>query len=249
MLIARTVGPEGWKAVASAISTLLEEATFEATSESISFRGMDPSHVALIDINWPNSAFEAYECDSEVRFGVRIDELTKLLKRADKNDNIEVSIGDDNMFTLKIFNSYKKMYKIHLIDATASTTPVPKLSFNSKIGLSIQAFKDILDDVEVVADYVTIEASNDKVTFYGKGDLGEASITLEKEDSKLESLEVKENSKATYSLEYLSSITKAIGSSAEGLIIEFSSAMPIRLEFDVSKIGKIHFYLAPRVES
>ncbi len=249
MLIARTVGPEGWKAVASAISTLLEEATFEATSEGISFRGMDPSHVALIDIDWPNAAFEEYECDSELRFGVRIDELSKLLKRASKDDNIEVSISDDNMFTLKISNSYHKKYKIHLIDATSSTTPVPKLSFNTKIGLSIQAFKEILEDVEVVADYVTIDANDNKVTFYGKGDLGEAAITLEEGNERLDSLEIKEDSKATYSLEYLSSITKAIGSSADELIIEFSTAMPIRLEFRATKIGKIYFYLAPRVES
>ncbi len=51
---AKTSGSEEWKAVISAISTLVEEATFEATVEGISFRGMDPSHVALIDISWPN---------------------------------------------------------------------------------------------------------------------------------------------------------------------------------------------------
>ena len=55
---AKTNGADEWKAIISAISTLVEEATFEATVEGISFRGMDPSHVALIDINWPNSAFE-----------------------------------------------------------------------------------------------------------------------------------------------------------------------------------------------
>ena len=63
---AKTSGSDGWKAVISAISTLVEEATFESTVQGISFRGMDPSHVALIDISWPNSAFEKYECDSEI---------------------------------------------------------------------------------------------------------------------------------------------------------------------------------------
>ena len=62
---AKTNGADEWKAIISAISTLVEEATFEATVEGISFRGMDPSHVALIDINWPNSAFEKYNCDSK----------------------------------------------------------------------------------------------------------------------------------------------------------------------------------------
>ncbi len=55
-----------------------------STAEGITFRGMDPSHVALIDISWPNSAFEKYECDSDIKFGVRIDEFSKLIKRADK---------------------------------------------------------------------------------------------------------------------------------------------------------------------
>ena len=45
---AKTNGSEEWKAVISAVSTLVEEATFEATVEGISFRGMDPSHVALM---------------------------------------------------------------------------------------------------------------------------------------------------------------------------------------------------------
>ena len=39
---AKTNTSDEWKAIISAISTLVEEATFEATVEGISFRGMDP---------------------------------------------------------------------------------------------------------------------------------------------------------------------------------------------------------------
>ena len=70
MFAAKTKSPDQWKIITSAISTLVDEATFEATTEGISFRGMDPSHVALIDIFWPNSAFDSYKCDSELKFGV-----------------------------------------------------------------------------------------------------------------------------------------------------------------------------------
>ena len=72
----------------------MEEATFVANAEGITFRGMDPSHVALIDILWPNSAFERYECDSDIKFGVRVDEFSKLIKRASKKDDIEISISE-----------------------------------------------------------------------------------------------------------------------------------------------------------
>ncbi|MGC1929096.1 MAG: hypothetical protein WA667_08985, partial [Candidatus Nitrosopolaris sp.] len=46
VFVAKTRSPDEWKVIVSAISTLVDEATFEATVEGISFRGMDPSHVA-----------------------------------------------------------------------------------------------------------------------------------------------------------------------------------------------------------
>jgi len=39
---AKTSGSDDLKAIISAISTLVEEATFVATAEGITFRGMDP---------------------------------------------------------------------------------------------------------------------------------------------------------------------------------------------------------------
>jgi len=246
--VAKTNNPDGWKAVTSAISTIVEEATFEATSESISFRGMDPSHVALIDILWPNSAFEKFECDSAIKFGVRIDEFSKLIKRAGKNDSVELNVTEENTLLVNISNGYKKQYKMRLIESTDGSTPIPKISFNTKLAISTTAFDKILSDIQIVSDYISIESDTEKVVFLGKGDSGEAVITLESGSEGLEELDVKDESKATYSLEYLSSVVKAIGASSHGVVCEFSSKMPLRLEFIVSNIGRIHFFLAPRVD-
>ncbi len=248
VFVAKTRSPDEWKVVVSAISTLVDEATFEATVEGISFRGMDPSHVALIDIQWPNSTFERYECDDSVKFGVRVDELTKLIKRADKRDAIEVSTGEDSMLHIKMSNGYKREYKMRLIESSASSTPLPKLNFNSKVVLNAVAFDKVLSDVQVVSEYISIESESKRVEFSGKGDTGEADIILESENAGLEELEVKENSKATYSLDYLTKITKAVSAAGGSIAAEYSSKMPLRLEFRMANVGRIHFYLAPRVQ-
>ena len=244
---AKTTGSEEWKAVISAVSTLVEEATFEATVEGISFRGMDPSHVALIDINWPNTAFEKYECDSDRKFGVRIDEFSKLVKRADKNNAIEINISDDNMLLVTIGKN--KKYKMRLIESSASDTPLPKIPYDSKISLTSSIFDKILGDVQVVSDYLTINSTDASAEFSGKGDSGEVNIVLEKNEDELTELDVKANSSGTYSLEYLNPIVKAVGTTVETVTCEFSSSKPLRIEFKVANIGRIHFYLAPRVES
>lgn len=248
VFIARTKSPEEWKAVTSAISTLVDEATFEATVEGISFRGMDPSHVALIDIQWPNSTFASYECDASVKFGVRVDEFSKLIKRGDKKDGVEIGVTDDSKLTIKLSNGYKREYKMRLIESSSSSTPLPKLSFNSKIVLTGGAFDKILSDIQVVSEYISLHTDSNRVEFSGKGDSGEAEIVLESGSEGLEDLNVKEVSTATYSLDYLSKITKAIGAVGSSIAAEYSSKMPLRLEFRVANIGRIHFYLAPRVQ-
>ena len=245
---AKTSGSDDLKAIISAISTLVEEATFVATSEGITFRGMDPSHVALIDISWPNSAFEKYECDSDIKFGVRIDEFSKLIKRADKKDSIEISISEQNMLLVQVGKN--KKYKMRLIESSATDTPLPKIPYDSKIVLSSSKFDKILGDVQVVSDYLTIQTTDSKADFSGKGDSGEVVIDIDKDnDDDIEEVSSKEDSNGTYSLEYLNPVVKAVGNTAGFITCEFSSAKPLRIEFKVANIGRIHFYLAPRVES
>lgn len=246
MFSAKTSGSDEWKAILSAISTLVEEATFEATAEGISFRGMDPSHVALIDISWPNSAFEKYECDGDIKFGVRIDEFSKLIKRADKTDSITISIADT---LLEIIIGKNKQYKMRLIESSATDTPLPKIPYDTKISMGSTLFDKILGDVQVVSDYLTIKTAQDRAEFSGKGDSGEVLISLQKQQDELSEISVKEESTGTYSLEYLNPIVKAVGTASGSIVCEYSSAKPLRIEFKVANMGRIHFYLAPRVES
>ena len=182
-----------------------------------------------------------------LKFGVRIDEFSQLIKRADKSDSIEINISDDNMLYVSIGKN--KKYKMRLIESSASDTPLPKISYDSKITLASSKLDKILGDIDVVSDYLSIKTTPENVVFSGKGDAGEATINLEKDKKELQEISVSQESSGTYSLEYLDPIVKAVGSTADTIICEFSSEKPLRIEFKVTNIGRIHFYLAPRVES
>ena len=66
MFLAKTATSAEWRAVAAAVKTLVEEATFDANSEGITFRAMDPSHVALVDLVWPVAAWANYACHKPI---------------------------------------------------------------------------------------------------------------------------------------------------------------------------------------
>jgi len=248
MFVARSETPEEWKAIAVAISTIVEEATFEATPQGLNFRGMDPSHIALIDLNWPNSAFEKYECSQAVKIGLKIEDFVKLIKRASSNDKVELETKDDSLL-IKFVNSYKKEYLVHLIEPYSSSTPLPKISLNSKTVIKTKALENLLDDIQVVSETVNISAKKDQIILEGQGDTGNAKILLDKTNEDIISIDIKEESIATYSLSHLLDIIGALSSVSENVSLEFSTKMPIKLVFKIGAYGiDLCYYLAPRIE-
>jgi proliferating cell nuclear antigen len=251
--VAKTQSPSQWKAVTSAIQTLVEEATFEVNQDGLTFRAMDPSHVALIDLFWPNADFQKFSCEKPDRFTVRMDDFSKLIRRAENKDSVEISRVGSESLNVKLSNGYKREFELHLIESSQSNTPLPKLTYDSKFVTTEPAFDRILNDVSAISNYISIETAKDKVIFSGKGDTGRANVVLEKEESgkgDLVSLTSEKESKSNYSIEYLLKITKSAGSASDVINFEYSSKMPLRLDFKLGENsnGYIRFYLAPRVQ-
>jgi len=232
--------------VLKSISTLVEDATFNVSPEGITFRGMDPSHVALIDISLPNAMFEKYEAEIESNFAVRVDEIVKLVKQFDKQSRINVTINSSNELVL---SNKEYTYKMRLIEASANDTPLPKIPYDAKSMLMGKTLQKYLQKVEVVSDYITFK--NDGINLYmsGKGDNGQLEIHLEKGHEDLMEISARDNySEGTFSLEYLIPYLKSFSANTPQSV-EFSTQKPLRIDSKIANIGRLHFYLAPRVEN
>ncbi len=248
MFFAKSAGSTEWKAVASAIKTLVEEATFEISPEGLIFRAMDPSHIALVDLNWPSVAFEKFNVDKATKFTVRVEDFVKLISRTDAKDSIEIASGEDDAVTLRIMNGYKREFKIHLIETTPGTAPLPKLEFDVKLSMAKNVFEKILGDISVVADQVMISSLKEGVSFSGKSDTGAATIQLDKGGAELLELDVKQEAKASYNIDYIANMSRAVGSAADVVTLEYASKKPTRLEFRLNEQGaRIFYFLAPRI--
>jgi proliferating cell nuclear antigen len=239
-----------WKNLLAAISTLIEEADFNATPDGIKLRSMDPSHVAMVDFEWQKTAFEEYTCQEPTKIRVNIASMLKLLKRVGSDEILEM-LYDEKTRKLNLTLKGKMMRKftIPTLDPAQEEVPTPKITFNSKVKLTTSTLRDIIDDVQAVSDNVRLETTPEKLIAAATTELSSAVIELEKASEMLIELDVKEPSKATFNLNYLSEITKAGASAAEIVTVEFSSNMPIRLEFDIPQQGRLSYYLAPRIEA
>jgi len=237
------------KDMITAISTLVDEATFDLSPEGIKLRAMDPSRVAMIDFEWPKTVFDEYLCSEAAKMCINVSELLKLLRRTGRNESVELSLDEKTgRLKMTIKGDYVRTFNMPTLEAMEEEVPTPKVAFNVKAEVTTQGLGQAIEDALLVSDHVRIEADNEKMTMNATGDLMGATIELKKGGAALLGLEVKEPSKATFSLSYLSEIIKAAAATSEIATIEFSTDMPIRLDFKQQQEGKLTFYLAPRIE-
>lgn len=242
--------PRLWKNLLGAISTLIEEADFNATSDGIRVRSMDPSHVAMVDFEWQKSAFEEYTCEQPTKIRVSIASMLRLLKRVGSDEVLEM-LYDDKTRKLNLTLKGKMMRKftIPTLDPGQEEVPSPKITFNSKVKLAASIFRDIIEDVQAVSDNVRLEATPERLTAAATTQLTSVLIELDKGSEMLLELDVKESSKAMFGLNYLSEIAKAGAATADLVTVEFSTNMPIRVAFDIPQQGCLMYYLAPRIDA
>jgi len=239
-----------WKNLITAIATLVDEASFTINKEGIGLRAMDPSHVAMVDFEWPSAVFEEYICDEQTKLSVNVAEMLKLLRRVGGDESIELVLEPGSPKLMMILRSkYTRTFGMSTLEPSSEEVPTPKISFNASARLTASLLRNALDDASAVSDHIIFDASSDKLIMRAAGDVGNVVVEVEKGTDELLGLEVKENSRSTFSLNYLSEMVRAASNLSDVVMLEFSTDMPIRLNFEMPSKGRLQYYLAPRIES
>ena len=233
--------------VIDALATIIDNATFKVTKAGLSLKAMDPSHVAMVNLEMPSGAFTDYTAEKTLPIRINLVDLNRFMKRGSAGDTLELSL-DQKVNKLKI--KFKKEKSTRTFSLSLLTedededVPTPSLEFDAKFSLNTGDLQRAIKDAQIVGDFITFSISEEVLTLEASGDSGD--VTVEVEDF-IETPKVKEKQTSIYSLEYLADIAKA--SSVSGTVsIEFSSEMPIKFEFPLDNDGKISYLLAPRVE-
>ncbi|AAB98235.1 proliferating-cell nuclear antigen (pol30) [Methanocaldococcus jannaschii DSM 2661] len=235
-----------FKKVVDTISTLLDEICFEVDEEGIKASAMDPSHVALVSLEIPRLAFEEYEADSH-DIGIDLEAFKKVMNRAKAKDRLILELDEEkNKLNVIFENTGKRKFSLALLDISASSVKVPEIEYPNVIMIKGDAFKEALKDADLFSDYVILKADEDKFVIHAKGDLNENEAIFEKDSSAIISLEVKEEAKSAFNLDYLMDMVKGV-SSGDIIKIYLGNDMPLKLEYSIAGVN-LTFLLAPRIE-
>ena len=118
----------------TAISTLIDEGTFNINPDGIKLRAMDPSRVAMVDFMMNKTAYDEYISDEDSKICLNLNELLKLLKRAGKNEFVEIILDENTgQLVLTISGKYMRKFRMPTLEVTEDEVPTPKIAFNAKI--------------------------------------------------------------------------------------------------------------------
>lgn len=233
----------------AAIEALTEEACFEVSPEGLRFRGMDASHVAMIDLFIPKSAFEEFSCEEPVKFCVETEQLLEALKGTSKSATATVKV-EGGFVTIESRGRYFKTDQIPLIETAYERPPQLRIQFESGFRIKTSALEEVFSDAKKISDVVTVTTSEDgTVEFSAKSDVGrQFKVQFKRGDIDL--LDVKPKaSKATYNVEILSKIVKTVGKEVDEVNFEFGTDIPCVVKARFPDTGEeFNLYLAPRLE-
>ncbi|MER3601240.1 MAG: proliferating cell nuclear antigen (pcna) [Nitrososphaerota archaeon] len=251
-LKAVTSSVDVWRTVAVSIAALVEEASFEANEAGISFRAMDPSHVAMIDLSWSKTAFEEYSCEGKIRFGLRMEDLVKMLKGVDKANRVELAIEEGDTVTFSFFSEDEggvERWRLQMVEVfETGTPPLPKINFSVSAQLSAALLGRCIKRISTISDHIMIEANPDSLTFKGRSEFGEVTLTVPKSASEIYDYKVKESAAASYNLDFLDAFIKSVSKATPTVLFEFSNKSPLKLESRPAEGLTLTFFLAPRLE-
>lgn len=224
----------------NAITSLIDEANLEFSSEGMRVFALENSSIALVDFNMPRSAFSKFEVKENDKLGIDFDMLQKILSRARAGDSVTLKKENEEKLSIILSNQTgSRKFKTNSIKVNREAKKInlkPEVEF--KINKSI--FENALKDTLSITEVITISVSKEglKISATGSG--------LEIEGMCDSQITSENKIKGTFNFAYLNSMIKGCDKDND-ISIKLANDEPISLSYTIGD-ANINFVLAPYME-
>lgn len=226
------------------LSEIVEEVLFTVDSKSLSVKALDPSRAAMMYILIPAEAFQEFRAEEELKIGLAVGNLSKVLKNLKKGDKITVGANEESVEILIEGTSIRR-YKFRNIEVISEELPELSPQYDVEASALSTALRTVISELSSITSTIGITASKDTLIFVDL-DTKKSSYKLATASGSLIALNIKkENVIAAYDSEYLSKVLDILrlGNIVD---IKYGSEAPLYLSTEFSG-GKAEYYLAAKI--
>ncbi len=232
--------------VISAVENFMSEVNMVATAEGLKIYGVDTSKVAFISIYLPAGYFEEYAVEGEKELiGVKLGDLSDVLKRGGKEDSLEVETNE-NKISVKYFGELERKFSLPLLTLEETREPSVNFQFSFKAKMMTSSLVNALDVLSEIGGVLILESRDNKLIMEVEGDMADGKVELSTESGSLIEADGGD-ARSTYSMEYMLGTT-SLRKAADTVEVSFGTQIPVRLHYEMPNGAYGDFYVAPRAE-
>ncbi|MEM1644369.1 MAG: hypothetical protein QXL96_00635 [Ignisphaera sp.] len=241
-----------WRYVLKELAEFLETVGIRfSPTEGVKLKAMDPSHVMLVDLSIPATAFEEYNVEKEDTLLIPLDPVAKILRRAKKTDKLMI-VSDGSKLTLGLLSKggVERVFTLPLLTGSYEEIPELSIEFETQAKILGPTFAVALSILEEIGDVLKIKAVKEGISLISSSELSEIEIPFTVATGSLidyqPPLSVDEITNA-YSMDYMSMLT-SIAKLAETITIKLGKDMPCEISLELTSGTQLKVYIAPRAE-
>lgn len=255
-------------ALLTPISKMADIMPTEITSDKITVKVVEPSHVSMIVIDIPDEAFWEYEYTGPelLRVGLPVKDMIPIIKRAGKNDRITIETGivppskegDYTTYIMRLTvegGRTKKTYSfkdlIDPVNDSSYPTKIPKITFSRFVELPTKELFNYLTEISDYTDKMRISVGialqEERVPVILKSiNAFEKDIEIETYGKELHKGDPEKKIKSAYPIDWLLA-TKTLSKIFDEVELRLDEQYPINMVFSNEKITVQHI-TAPVIE-
>lgn len=239
-----------FKDFTDALVKIVDEAPIVVDESGFSSRSLSEDKTTMAILHIPSESFESIEIEEKTLFKIKSKELNRVLKRASKNDSLEMEIDKARKVLKILFSDVKKgiqrNFEVPISFEGVEELKEPEVALPVDFVINGGDFKDIVDDIKYVSDEVKIEYKENALHFSAESQ-GRSYSAILKEGEPLISLRAPDEPVVSkYSINLLNAAVRGIDT-GNTISVSFGNSLPMKIYTEVSTIGTLAFWIAPRV--
>lgn len=256
-LAARAMFPKGKEPryAFEALISMLPEIVLNFETDGISMKALDPSKVALLQLEFTAGGLEEYSVDHDVKIGLILSTVKDALKRVGATEKLEIGVDEERQrFVMMVYPKkgreagiYRR-FSFPIVQLAEEEIPEINVEYDASFEMDSSTFDDMMALAENVSDAVTIQVGPDSVVFSAEGEGGRGAMSEFGRDSEsLYDVSAQGTVKAKYSVELIRNVSGKLKSISKRVKAELGDAKPLRLTYEFAT-GKFVMVLAPRAD-
>lgn len=239
-----------FKYIVQALAKVSDEGYLIFSEEGLKAWLMSPDKVSMAIVDIPPHSFEEYIVEEPLGVTVKVDELSRVIRRASANDSLTIELDSESESLIITLTDKKtgisRSFNLPLVSMRAEEPREIRLEPTTRLTMDSEDLKTLLQDAKIIGDTITFESREDTLKVKVSGEAKEYEWELKPGDPLL-SLEIDEPSTASYSR---SSLEIAIqpATIAESIKLEYSTNYPLQISFNLPGGEKMTVYVAPILE-